>query len=75
MDKQKILSEYKKQEDKILLAQVLDKIEFSKQREKLEYTDFLDMYQVALVKSFMKKMNLKIMFYMEVLKMLKEMYL
>ena len=55
MDKQKILSEYKKQEDKILLAQVLDKIEFSKQREKLEYTDFLDMYQVALVKSFMKK--------------------
>ena len=55
MDKQKILSDYKKQEDKILLAQVLDKIEFSKQREKLEYTDFLDMYQVALVKSFMKK--------------------
>lgn len=75
MDKQKILSDYKKQEDKILLAQVLDKIEFSKQREKLEYTDFLDMYQVALVKSFMKKMNLKIMFYMEALKMLKEMYL
>lgn len=55
MDKQKILSDYKKQEDKILLAQILDKIEFSKQREKLEYTDFLDMYQVALVKSFMKK--------------------
>ena len=55
MDKQKILSEYKKQEDKILLAQILDKIEFSKQREKLEYTDFLDMYQISLVKSFMKK--------------------
>ena len=57
MDKTKILSEYKKQEDKILLAQVLDKIEFSKQRDKIEYTDFLDMYQVALVKSFLKKIN------------------
>ena len=57
MDKQKILSDYKKQEDKILLAQVLDKIEFSKQREKLEYTDFLDMYQISLVKSFMKKIE------------------
>lgn len=57
MDKQKILSDYKKQEDKILLAQILDKIEFSKQREKLEYTDFLDMYQVAIVKNFMKKID------------------
>ena len=57
MDKQKILSDYKKQEDKMLLAQILDKIEFSRQREKLEYTDFLDMYQVALVKTFMKKIE------------------
>lgn len=57
MDKQKILSDYKKQEDKILLAQILDKIEFSMQREKLEYTDFLDMYQISLVKSFMKKID------------------
>lgn len=57
MDKQKILSDYKKQEDKILLAQILDKIEFSKQKEKLECTDFLDMYQISLVKSFMKKID------------------
>ena len=28
MDKQKILNDYKKQEDKILLAQILYKIEF-----------------------------------------------
>ena len=57
MDKQKILSDYKKQEDKILIAQILDKIEFSRQREKLECTDFLDMYQISLVKSFMKKIE------------------
>lgn len=57
MDKQKILSDYKKQEDKMLLAQILDKIEFSKQRERLECTDFLDMYQVSLVKNFIKKIS------------------
>ena len=57
MDKPKVLSDYKKQEDKILIAQILDKIEFSKQREKLEYTDFLDMYQISLVKSFLKKIE------------------
>lgn len=57
MDKQKILSEYKKQEDKILIAQILDKIDFSIKRDKLEYTDFLDMYQVALVKGFLKKID------------------
>ena len=70
MDKQKILNDYKKQEDKILLAQVLDKIEFSKQREKIEYTDFLDMYQIALVKTFLKKM-----YYLVDLKMQKEIFL
>lgn len=57
MEKQKILNEYKKQEDKILLAQILDKIDFSKQREKLEYTDFLDMYQISLVKDFLRKID------------------
>lgn len=57
MDKQKVLNDYKKQDDKILLAHILDKIEFSKQRDKLEYTDFLDMYQISLIKNFMKKMD------------------
>ena len=45
MDKQKILSDYKKQEDKILLAQILDKMEFSKQREKLIVSDTVNDYQ------------------------------
>lgn len=55
MTKQELLNDYKKPEDKMCLAQVLDKIEFSKTRDKLENTDFLDMYQVALVESFLKK--------------------
>lgn len=72
MDRTKILSEYKKQEDKILLGQVLDKIDFVRQREKLEYTDFLDMYQLSLVSNFLKKLILQIIFFMEVLKKVKE---
>lgn len=58
MDKQKILSDYKKQDDKMLLAHVIDKIELSKQKEKIEYTDFLDMYQISLVKNLLKKLEL-----------------
>lgn len=57
MDKQQVLKDYKKQEDKICLSQVLDKIEFSKTREKIENTDFLDMYQVSLVENFLRKIK------------------
>lgn len=59
MNKQEILKDYRKQEDKICLSQVLDKIEFSNTRERLESTDFLDMYQVSLVENFFKKIQFK----------------
>ena len=52
MDKQEVLKEYRKTEDRILLSQVLDKIEIAEKRNQIQYTDFLDMYQVALVKNF-----------------------
>ena len=58
-NKQEVLKDYKKQEDKLCLSQVLDKIEFCESREKLEYTDFLDMYQVALVENFLRRINFK----------------
>ena len=57
MDIQQLLKDYRKQEDKICLSQILDKIEFSKSRNKIEYTDFLDMYQVALVENFLRKIK------------------
>ena len=57
MNKQDLLKDYKKQEDKICLSQVLDKIEFSKIREKIENTDFLDMYQISLVENFLRKIR------------------
>lgn len=59
MNKQDILKDYRKQEDKICLSQVLDKIEFSNTRERLENTDFLDMYQVSLVENFLRKIQFK----------------
>lgn len=55
MNKQDLLKDYKKQEDKMCLAQVLDKIEISKVKGRIDSTDFLDMYQVSLVESFLKK--------------------
>ena len=57
MNKQEMLRDYKKSEDKMCLAQVLDKIESSANRNKIEYTDFLDMYQTALVETFLRKNN------------------
>lgn len=55
MNKQDLLKDYKKQEDKMCLAQVLAKIEISKTKGRIDSTDFLDMYQVSLVESFLKK--------------------
>ena len=55
MNKQELLKDYKKQDDKLCLSQVLDKIESSKLKNRIEYTDFLDMYQVSLVENFLKK--------------------
>lgn len=57
MNKQELLKDYKKQDDKLCLAQVLDKIEISSKKDKIEYTDFLDMYQVALVENFLRKIQ------------------
>ena len=57
MEKQEILNSYKRQEDKILLAQVLDKIDFMNKSQKLENTNFLDMYQISLVETFLKRLN------------------
>lgn len=54
MDKQELLKDYKRQEDKLCLSQVLDKI---KVKEKISYTDFLDMYQISLVENFLKKIK------------------
>ena len=57
MNKQELLRDYKKQDDKVCLSKVLDKIEFLNTHQKIEYTDFLDMYQISLVENFLKKIR------------------
>ncbi|MBP3801680.1 MAG: hypothetical protein J6I85_06650 [Clostridia bacterium] len=59
MGKQEILNTYKRQEDKMLLAQVLDKINMMEKSQKIETTDFLDMYQISLVETFLKKIDFR----------------
>ena len=61
MDKQLILSKYSKPEDKLLISKMLDKIELSKSKNKIENTDFLDMYQKHLLEKILKQEQIKIM--------------
>ena len=58
MDKQLILSKYSKPEDKLLISKMLDKIELSKSKNKIENTDFLDMYQKYLLEKILKQETL-----------------
>ena len=57
MNKQELLADYKNQEEKLLLAKVLDKLEFTKNRNKIENTDFLNLYEQDLVDKFLKKIK------------------
>ena len=54
-----ILNDYKEKDDKILLAQVLDKIEMCENRNKIEHTDFLDLAQIELVQKFINKIKIE----------------
>ena len=53
-----ILNEYREKDDKILLAQILDKVEAVENKNKIEHTDFLDMSQIELVQKFINKIKI-----------------
>ena len=53
------LNDYKDKDDKILLAQVFDKVEMVEKKNKIEYTDFLDLAQIELVQKFINKIKLE----------------
>lgn len=54
-----ILNEYRDKNDKLLLAQILDKIELCENKNKIEHTDFLDMAQAELVQKFINKIKIE----------------
>ena len=59
MNKQEIMQEYKNQEEKILVAQILDKLEFTKTKNKIQYTDFLNLYEQNIANTVLKKIGYK----------------
>lgn len=57
MNKQEILEDYKNQEERLLVAKVLDKLEFIKTRNKIESTDFLNLYEQELVQKLLQRLK------------------
>ena len=49
----------KEKDDKILLAQISDKIEICENKNKIEYTDFLDLAQIELVQNYIDKLKIE----------------
>ena len=54
-----ILNDYREKDDKILLAQILDKLEMVEKKNKIEYTDFLDLAQIELVQKFIDRIKVE----------------
>lgn len=59
MNKEEILAKYKKQEEKLLIAKLLDKILLTEKRNKITYTNFLDEYQKRILEKVLKELNVK----------------
>ena len=57
MDKQLELTKQQKDEGKILIAKVLDKLKFAENRNRIEATDFLDLREQAIVKEMLELRN------------------
>ena len=58
MTDKELLQEYKNQDDRLFVAKVLDKINFVKTKNKIQYTDFLNLYEQEMCLNIMKKLNI-----------------
>lgn len=59
MDKGLILNKYSKPEDKLLISKMLDKIELSRTKNRIEHTDFLDVYQKHVLEKILKQEHIQ----------------
>ena len=57
MDKQLELTKQQNDEDKILIAKVLDKLKFAENRNKIESTDFLDLREQSIIRNILETRN------------------
>ena len=59
MNKNEIMQDYKNQEERLLVAKILDKIEFIKNKNKIQYTDFLNLYEQEVALNVLNKVGIK----------------
>lgn len=59
MNRQEILSKYEKEEDRLLVSKLLDKIEFVEKKNTVENTDFLDMHQRNILEKVLRIVKYK----------------
>ena len=57
MNKTEILDEYKNQEQRLLAAKILDKLEFTKTKNKIQYTDFLNLSEQEMAMKLLKRQD------------------
>ena len=53
MNREEILKQFSKTEDKLFIAKILDKIKFVRTKNQIQVTDFLDTYQQSMVEKLM----------------------
>lgn len=59
MNKQELLKQYSKEEDKFLVAKILDKIQFTSQKNQIQTTDFLDGYEQKIAQKVLQQIKHK----------------
>jgi len=59
MNKKDLLNKYAQQEEKFLVSKIIDKVELVEKRNKIEYTDFLNMYEQEIVVNVLKYVKFK----------------
>ena len=57
MEKQELLKQFPKQEDKLLVSKILDKLKFMHTKNQVQVTEFLDSYQQNTVNKVLKVSN------------------
>lgn len=59
MNKQEIIKQYSKEEDKLLIAKILDKVQYTNTRNQVQYTDFLDGYEQKIAQKALQQILYK----------------
>lgn len=59
MNKQEIIKQYSKEEDRFLIAKILDKMQFTSTRNQVQTTDFLDGYQQKIAQKVLQQSYFK----------------